>query len=97
MKSFENRFQEAFIRSLLAQPFKIPIPNYKGPISGRGLGVRRMGGRQSLYDPEEENALVLFIPPELSEHDKLKIDKQDSILSKGRLLLVDWFICLIQG
>jgi DNA repair and recombination RAD54-like protein len=34
-----------------------------------------MGGRQSLYDPEEEGALVLYTPPELSEHDKLKIDK----------------------
>lgn len=34
-----------------------------------------MGGRQSLYDPEEEHALVLYTPPELSEHDKLKIDK----------------------
>ncbi|CAF3431755.1 unnamed protein product [Rotaria sp. Silwood1] len=70
-----NSEHEAFIRSLLSQPFKIPIPNYKGPISGRGLGVRRIGGRQSLYDPEEEGALVLYIPPELSEHDKLKIDK----------------------
>ncbi|CAF0735745.1 unnamed protein product [Adineta ricciae] len=86
----DNSEHEAFIRSFLAQPFKIPIPNYKGPISGRGLGVRRMGGRQSLYDPEEENALVLFIPPELSEHDKLKIDKDkvqvhvvvDPVLSK---------------
>ena len=34
-----------------------------------------MGGRQSLYDPEEEDALVLYAPPDLSEHDKLKIDK----------------------
>ena len=44
-------------------------------MSGRGLGVRRMGGRQCLYDPDEENALVLYTPAELSEHDKLKIDK----------------------
>jgi hypothetical protein len=36
-----------------------------------------MGGRQSLYDPEEEGALVLYTPPELSEHDKLKIDKYE--------------------
>ncbi|CAF2439236.1 unnamed protein product [Rotaria sp. Silwood2] len=85
-----NSEHEAFIRSLLAQPFKIPIPNYKGPISGRGLGVRRMGGRQSLYDPEEDGALVLYTPPELSEHDKLRIDKDkvqvhvvvDPVLSK---------------
>ncbi|CAF1506271.1 unnamed protein product [Rotaria magnacalcarata] len=85
-----NSEHEAFIRSLLSQPFKIPIPNYKGPLSGRGLGVRRSGGRQSLYDPEEEGALVLYTPPELSEHDKLKIDKDkvqvhvvvDPVLSK---------------
>ncbi|CAF0955238.1 unnamed protein product [Adineta steineri] len=85
-----NSEHEEFIRSLLNQPFKIPIPNYKGPISGRGLGVRRNGGRQSLYDPEDENALVLYTPPELSEHDKLKIDKDkvqvhvvvDPVLSK---------------
>lgn len=38
-----------------------------------------MGGRQSLYDPEEEGALVLYTPPELSEHDKLKIDKYEMI------------------
>jgi len=80
-KIYLSLFQEAFIRSLLSQPFKIPIPNYKGPISGRGLGVRRMGGRQSLYDPEEDGALVLYIPPELSEHDKLKIDKYVKINS----------------
>ena len=37
-----------------------------------------MGGRQSLYDPEDEGALVLYTPPELSEHDKLKIDKYET-------------------
>lgn len=28
-----------------------------------------------MYDPEEEGALILYTPPELSEHDKLKVDK----------------------
>lgn len=36
------------------------------------LGVRRQGARQPLHDPFEENALVLYIPPELSAHDQLK-------------------------
>ena len=27
-----------------------------------------------MHDPFEDNALVLFEPPELSEHDKLKTD-----------------------
>ena len=40
---------------------------------GKCLGVRRSGGRQPLHDPEAENALVLFEPKELSEHEKLKV------------------------
>ncbi|CAF1121335.1 unnamed protein product, partial [Didymodactylos carnosus] len=81
---------EFFIRMLLARPFKIPIPNYKGPLGGRGLGVRRQGGRQSLHDPDEENALILYAPPEMSAEEKLKVDLEkvqvhvvvDPILSK---------------
>ena len=30
--------------------------------------------RQPLHDPFEENALVLYEPPEISEHDKLYVD-----------------------
>ena len=37
--------------------------------------MRRSGGRQPLHDPEAEGALVLYFPPELSEHDKLKTDQ----------------------
>ena len=36
--------------------------------------MKRSGARQPLHDPEGENALVLFAPPEISEHDRLKID-----------------------
>ena len=36
--------------------------------------MRRSGARQPLHDPEAENALVLYSPPEISEHDRLKID-----------------------
>ncbi|XP_034255426.1 DNA repair and recombination protein RAD54-like [Thrips palmi] len=69
---------EAFIRNLLAKPFKVPIPNYQGGFSGRALGVRRSGVRRPLHDPDEPNALILYTPPELSAHDKLKgeVDKQ---------------------
>ena len=31
--------------------------------------MRRSGARQPLHDPEAENALVLYAPPEISEHD----------------------------
>ena len=62
------------IRRLLNKPFKIPIPNYSPSSYGRSLGVRRSGARQPLHDPEEEGALVLYSPPPVSEHDKLKLD-----------------------
>lgn len=42
---------------------------------GRALGVRRQGTRKSLHDPEEEGALILYTPPEISAHDRLKIDR----------------------
>jgi len=65
---------EAFIRRLLNKPFKIPIKGYVGGSYGKSLGVRRAGGRQPLHDPDAENALVLFLPQDLSEHQKLKVD-----------------------
>ena len=33
-----------------------------------------LGTRQPLHDPFENDNLVLYEPPELSEHDKLKTD-----------------------
>uniref|UniRef100_G1NDV6 Helicase ATP-binding domain-containing protein n=2 Tax=Meleagris gallopavo TaxID=9103 RepID=G1NDV6_MELGA len=66
---------EAFIRSILSKPFKVPIPNYKGPTGLRALGIKRAGLRSPLHDPFEEGALVLYEPPLLSAHEQLKIDK----------------------
>ncbi|XP_042637703.1 DNA repair and recombination protein RAD54-like [Orycteropus afer afer] len=81
---------EEFIRSILSKPFKIPIPNYQGPLGSRALGLKRAGVRRALHDPLEEGALVLYEPPLLSNHDLLKLDKEklpvhvvvDPILSK---------------
>lgn len=56
----------------LSQPFVCPIPNYVGSNSSRNLGIRRSQVRRSLYDPNTPNALVLYTPPEISEHEKLK-------------------------
>ncbi|CAH0548716.1 unnamed protein product [Brassicogethes aeneus] len=58
----------------LQRPFKCPIPNYEGCNSTRNLGIRRSQVKRSLYDPNMPNALVLYTPPELTEHDKLKSD-----------------------
>lgn len=71
---FDESPHEALIRKLLNKPFKIPIPNYTPSSYGKSLGLRRSGTRQPLHDPYEEGALVLYEPPELSEHDKLKAD-----------------------
>lgn len=65
---------EALIRRILSKPFKVPIPNYTGSTLNKALGVRRQGARQPLHDPFEEGALVLYIPPELSAHDQIKVD-----------------------
>ncbi len=40
--------------------------------------IYSIGARQPLHDPFEENALVLYEPPELSEHDKLSLDPTKS-------------------
>jgi len=73
-----NNPHEALIKRLLNKPFKVPIKNYV-PCAGHGrsLGVKRAGARVALHDPEEPNALVLYTPPEISEHDKLKINKDN--------------------
>lgn len=81
---------ESLIRKLLNKPFKIPIPNYTPAPYGKSLGIRRLGSRQPLHDPEAENALVLFEPPLISEHDRMKMDSSkiqvhvvvDPLLSK---------------
>jgi hypothetical protein len=45
-----------------------------GPLASRALGIRRQGSRQPLHDPSEEDALILYSPPELSAHEQLKAD-----------------------
>ncbi|XP_028667308.2 DNA repair and recombination protein RAD54-like [Erpetoichthys calabaricus] len=66
---------EAFIRSILSKPFKIPIPNYTGSLSARALGLKRAGIRKALHDPFEEGALILYEPPVLTAHEIIKADK----------------------
>lgn len=68
-------FQEQNIRNILSKPFKVPIANWSGSSFSRALGVRRDGVRRPLHDPTADNALILYIPPQISAHDILKIDK----------------------
>jgi DNA repair and recombination RAD54-like protein len=66
------------IMKILSKPFKVPIPNYTGGLQ-RGLGMRKTGLKSSLHDPNEEGALVLYSPRELTAHEQLTIsnNKQD--------------------
>eukprot|EP00117_Sycon_ciliatum_P011307 scpid41895/ scgid12842/ DNA repair and recombination protein RAD54-like; RAD54 homolog len=67
---------EALMRKLLSKPFKVPIPNYDGASRGTsGLGVRRSGARLPLHSPDDANALILYEPPPLTEHQRLISDK----------------------
>ncbi|KAK0084275.1 hypothetical protein PV326_006328 [Microctonus aethiopoides] len=80
---------EEKIRKLLSKPFKIPIPGYE--LSGRSLGTRFSGPRRPLHDPYEANALVVYSPPELSEHDRLKLDENKCLVH----VVVDPILCNI--
>ncbi|KAF3428155.1 hypothetical protein E2986_04997 [Frieseomelitta varia] len=80
---------EERMKKLLSKPFKIPIPGYQ--LSGRALGIRLSGPRRALHDPEEANALVVYSPPELSEHEKLKADQSKQLVH----VVVDPILCNI--
>jgi len=71
----DHASHENYIKRLLSKPFKIPIPNYKGALGAKGLGVKRQLLRKPLHDPFEENALVLYAPPDISVHDTMQLDK----------------------
>ncbi|XP_076758634.1 DNA repair and recombination protein RAD54-like okr isoform X2 [Xylocopa sonorina] len=77
------------VKKLLSKPFKIPIPGYQ--LSGRCLGIRLSGPRRPLHDPDEANALIVYSPPELSEHEKLKTDSCDQLVH----VVVDPLLCNI--
>ncbi|KAL1470982.1 hypothetical protein MTO96_023903 [Rhipicephalus appendiculatus] len=59
---------EAFIRSLLCKPYKVPIPNYVPSLQSRSLGLKRTSGPRPLHDPDEEARLVhVVVDPVLTK------------------------------
>ncbi|XP_070519810.1 DNA repair and recombination protein RAD54-like isoform X10 [Cardiocondyla obscurior] len=78
---------EERVRRLLSKPFQIPIPGYQ--LSGRVLGLRLPGPRRPLHDPNDPNALIVYIPPELSEHDRIKVDSTKQLVH----VVVDPILC----
>ncbi|XP_015782162.1 DNA repair and recombination protein RAD54-like [Tetranychus urticae] len=73
----ENLLHEDLIAQILAQPFKVPIKGYTGSSFYKSLGIRRSGVKRPLHDPFADNALILYEPPEYSEHDKLSLKPDD--------------------
>lgn len=71
---------ELMIQKILNQPFKMPIPNYQGILQRRSLGIRFDGPRRPLHDPFAEGALVLYEPPELTEQERLTLDKTKQLV-----------------
>ena len=69
---------ERLIQKILSRPFKIPIKNYTGPVGTKCLGYRKNGARRPLHDPEEEGALIVWAPPELSASEALTV-KEDQM------------------
>ncbi|XP_067621811.1 DNA repair and recombination protein RAD54-like [Eurosta solidaginis] len=67
---------EQAIAKILSRPFKVPIANYVPEYNGgnRCLGMRRSSVRKSLHDPFACNALVLYVPPNYTEHERLTLD-----------------------
>lgn len=66
---------EAAIAKILARPFKVPIADYVPDYNGnRCLGLRRSSVRKALHDPYTCNALVLYTPPQYTEHERMTLD-----------------------
>ncbi|CAG9126357.1 unnamed protein product [Plutella xylostella] len=76
-QSMSTSEHEALIRQILNKPFKVPIPNYVSSYCGKSLGLKRTQVRRALHDPDEPNALVLYRPPHLPEHERMKMNPND--------------------
>lgn len=65
---------EALIHQILSKKFQVPIPNYVSSFSTKSLGMKKSSVRRSMHDADEPNALVLFRPELIPEHEKIKMD-----------------------
>ena len=69
---------EQFIQTLLARPYKPPVPGYLPPKRRtKNLGMRGniSNIRRPLHDPFAENALVLYHPPAMTKDEYMRCDK----------------------
>lgn len=76
-QSMSTSEHENLIKQILSKPFKVPIPNYVSSYCSKSLGLKRSQVRRALHDPDEPNALVLYRPPYIPEHEKMKMSPND--------------------
>lgn len=62
---------------ILCKPFKSPEINYISSYSTKTLGMRRARPRRAFYDPDMVNALVLYVPPFMTEQEKIRNPKYE--------------------
>lgn len=73
----ESADHDAMIAKLLSRKFSIPMEGYM--LSGRSLGLGGNRRKCALFDPYHEGALILYAPELLSEHARLKEDKDRKV------------------
>lgn len=69
---------EQFIKTLLARPYKPPLPGFIPPKRRlKNLGMRGVVSniRRPLHDPYAEKALILYEPPFMSHDEYMRADK----------------------
>ena len=69
---------EKFIQTLLARPYKPPLPGFipnKRRLKNLGMRGAISNIRRPLHDPYAEKALVLYHPPFMSKDEYMKADK----------------------
>lgn len=77
----QSEYEKA-IAKVLSRPFKVPIADYIPDYSSgnRCLGIRRSTVRKALHDPYACNALVLYTPPEYTEHERMTMKAEDILV-----------------
>lgn len=76
-QTLSNSEHESLIKQILSKPFKVPILNYVSSYCSKSLGLKRTQVRRALHDPDEPNALVLYRPPYIPEHQKMKMNANE--------------------
>ncbi|KAI3387468.1 hypothetical protein SNEBB_005917 [Seison nebaliae] len=76
----ETNVHESIIQSIITSEFRSPFLGNAPSNANRniGLGLRRcIVNKRSLFDPNEENALIIYSPPIFTKEELLYINKEE--------------------